>query len=224
VSEELRLNILVDRGERHSGVLDTLEEFDDLDIQIKSLPKGDYWIGGDFAVERKTVADLIASIVEEKKRLFNQVRGIKDLGMRPVFIVEGGSLYDMLSGIDEGAIADALSYLAVIEGATVLRSEGTMDTARLLYTMAAHAQRGLGYDVPLRAKPNGDLTTAQQFLVEGLPGIGPALAKTLLQHFNSARALFAADESALCQVAGISKRRADAIRRILDAEYRQHGE
>jgi fanconi anemia group M protein len=184
------------------------------------LPKGDYWIGGDIAVERKTVSDLIASVLEDRKRLFNQVRGIKDMGMRPLFMIEGGSLFDALSDTSEPAISEALSYLAIIEGVTVLRSESAFDTAQLLYVMASHAQRGLGFDVPLRGRPaSANLSTALQYLVEGLPGIGPQLARSLLNHFGSARGLFMADESALCDAPGVGTERARRLTEFLDTPF-----
>jgi fanconi anemia group M protein len=189
------IRILIDRAEMHSGVVDLLAEFDDVDIEIAALPRGDYWIGGNIAVERKTVSDLIASVNEDRKRLFNQVRGIKDMGMRPLFVIEGGSLYDPLSDISESIIAEALSYLAIIEAVTVLRAGNACDTAQLLYVMARHAQRGQGYRAPLRGRLSaGDSATAQQYLVEGLPGIGPRLARALLDHFGTVRSLFLADE------------------------------
>jgi len=220
VSNDELIQILVDRGETRCGVTDIFDEFDDLQVEVATLPKGDYWIGGNIAVERKTVSDLISSIVEDKKRLFNQVRGIKDLGMRPVVVVEGGSLYDVFSDINEMAVIGALSYLAVIEGVTVLRSEGVEDTGRLLYVMASHAQRGLGYDVPLRGRPaSDDLSTAQQYLVEGLPGVGPKLAVALLEHFGTIRALFQADKEALRDVPGVGEKRADRLAEIVDASF-----
>ena len=217
---EMTIRIVVDRAEVHSGVVDQFDEFDDLEIEVSTLPKGDYWIGGDIAVERKTVSDLIASVFEDRKRLFNQVRGIKDMGMRPLFVIEGGSLFDALSSINENAIIEALSYLAIIEGVTVLRSESAIDTARLLYVMASHAQRGLGFDMPLRSQPASDnLSTAQQYLVEGLPGIGPQLARSLLDHFGSVRGLFTADENALCNVPGVGTERAHRLVEFLDTQY-----
>lgn len=220
MNDTVPIRILVDSGELHSGVVDEFNALDDVEIEVASLPKGDYWISGEIAVERKTVSDLIASIVEDRKRLFNQVRGIKDMGMRPIVLVEGGSLYDAFSEINETAIIGALSYLAVIEGVTVLRSENPSDTARFLYVMASHAQRGLGYDVPLRGSlKSNDLSTAQQYLLEGLPGIGPTLARALLGHFGSVRALFEADEDALCQVPGIGRERARRVIDLLEAAY-----
>ena len=214
------VRIVVDRAETHSGVVDQFAEFDDLEIEIARLPRGDYWIGGNLAVERKTVSDLIASIHEDRKRLFNQVRGIKDMGMRPLFVIEGGSLYDVLSEISESVIAEALSYLAIVEEVTVLRAESAYDTAHLLYVMANHAQRGLGFEAPLRGRLSaGDAATAQQYVVEGLPGIGPQLARSLLAHFGTVRSLFDADEEALCDAPGMGTARARRLAEFLDAPF-----
>lgn len=78
-------------------------------------------------------------------------------------------------------------------------------SARLLARMHKHLTEGLGYEVATRvAKPRVAPDGAMsQYLVSGLPGVGPELARRLVMHFGSAGAVFAASEKDLCSVKGI---------------------
>ena len=55
--------------------------------------------------------------------------------------------------------------------------------------------------------------------MEGLSGVGETLARNLLEHFGSARAVFAADATALRQVPKIGEGKAAEIVRVLTARY-----
>src|SRR3990172_3370117 len=56
-------------------------------------------------------------------------------------------------------------------------------------------------------------------LAEGLPSVGDVLARNLLEHFGSVRAVFAADEAALRQVPGIGGAKAAVIVAVLGEKY-----
>ena len=119
------------------------------------------------------------------------------------------------------AIRGALSYLVAIEGASVLPSKNTTETAALLAVMARHLQEGLGYQVALRGGKPKDIKTQAQFIVEGFPGIGPGSAKALLGHFGRIASLCAAEVPALRAAPGIGEKTSRQIRAILEADYRQ---
>ena len=55
-----------------------------------------------------------------------------------------------------------------------------------------------------------------QFLVCGLPGVGPEAARKLLMHFGSARTVFAASVMDLKGCKGIGPKTAEAIASALD--------
>ncbi len=59
----------------------------------------------------------------------------------------------------------------------------------------------------------------QRFLVEGLPSVGETLARNLLTHFGSVRAVFDAPEEELKKVAKIGDVKAAEIVRLLAASY-----
>lgn len=53
---------------------------------------------------------------------------------------------------------------------------------------------------------------AKLYVLQGLPGIGPALAQRLLARFGSVERVITADEAALMQVRGIGRTTAMRIR------------
>lgn len=55
-----------------------------------------------------------------------------------------------------------------------------------------------------------------QYLVEGLPGVGPETARKLISHFGSARDVFAASVTELRACKGIGPMTAEGITAALD--------
>jgi Fanconi anemia group M protein len=113
-----------------------------------------------------------------------------------------------------------LSALPLFFGISVLRSSSPEFSAMLISTMALHATRGLGYEIPLRAQKPKGAGLIGQFLAEGLPGVGPSTARKLLEHFGTPRALFQASPDGLRAVRGIGPKLASDITEALDASHR----
>ena len=210
--------IRADHREAGSATLEALRAIEYVDLKAEQLDVGDYVLSPQVVVERKSAADLVASILD--KRLFSQVERLKQAYDRVVYLVEGGALYQA-GNLHPNAIRGALSFLVILNEVTLLRSEGPEDSAMLLATMARHAQHGLGYEVSPHAKRRSTSPHLQmRYLVEDLPGIGPKTAHELLIAFGTLRALFAAREEALREVPGIGPKRAGQIHQLLTREYR----
>lgn len=204
--------IIVDSRELRSEVYSALREQEGLELSVRELSSGDYLLRADFAVERKASIDFIASILD--RRLFSQVARLKGEYERVLFVIEGNP-YQERSGIAAQSIRGALSYLITVEGVSVISVENAHESAKLMATMARHLQEGLGYEVPLRGGKPKRLGPVSQFLVEGLPGIGPSGAKALLSHFGSAEAVFTASVEELGRVRGLGQKTAERIREAL---------
>lgn len=207
------VTIHADSRESRCGIAQKLARFEGVTVEQAELPSGDYLIGGGVAVERKDANDFVLSIMDG--RLFDQLARMLNEHSRAVVLVEGNP-YDVRSAIAAESIDGALSYVSLLSGAALAYSPSLAATPRILWRMALHAQHGLGYEIPLRVakpKPAGILG---QYLVEGLPGVGPAMAKRLLAHFGSARAVFSADLEALCGVKGVGAKSAETILAALD--------
>lgn len=207
-------HIIIDSRESRSPVFAELHRTQGITVEVKELPCADYLPHEHYGVERKDATDFVASIMD--RRLFAQVRRMKDEYERQCFIIEGNP-YATRSAIAPDAIRGALSYLMAIEGVSVVTVPNATETALLLVTLARHLQEGLGYEVALRANKPKDLGDLTQFLVEGLPGIGPTGAKALVSRFGSAHAVFNASVPDLCSTPGVGKKTAERIHLALRA-------
>ena len=59
----------------------------------------------------------------------------------------------------------------------------------------------------------------QEFIVGNLPGIGPKLAKSLLKHFGSVKAISNAEVKELVKVEKIGKKKAELIHNTFNHAY-----
>lgn len=209
--------IRADHRELGGGVPEHLKSLKYVRLEIEQLEVADYVLGPRIAVERKSAEDLVASILD--KRLFSQVERLRQSYDQVIYLIEGEDLYQA-GNLHPNAIRGALSYLVVLNGVSLFRSDSPQDSALLLATMARHAQHGLGYEIsahPKRRTPSPQLQ--MRYLVEDLPGIGPKTARALLGEFGSLRALFAAGEAELRRVPGIGPKRARGIHELLTRRY-----
>jgi len=209
--------IRVDHRERASGIPQLLAAMPRVEITIESLPLGDYLLGTGLVVERKTVADFAQSILD--KRLFAQAEALGEAFHKVVYLVEGASLYEG-GRLHPNALRGALSYLGVLQGHTLLRTDDPEDSAALIATMSRHAQYGLGYRLSLHPKRKGLSPELQvRYMVEDLPGIGMELAEALLSRFPTLLDLAQADIAELMAVPGIGRKRATAIHALFRHPY-----
>ncbi|MBS3912741.1 MAG: endonuclease [Hydrogenophaga sp.] len=203
--------LIVDSRETRCDIPNTLRSLG-VPFEIAELSAGDYKLGP-FLIERKSANDLVASILDG--RLFEQAEAICLNADRPMIVIEG-DLTAVVSAIDYESLLGAISALTVFWEIQVLHLPSSQSSARLVARMHKHLTDGLGYEVATRvakprAAPDGAMS---QYLVSGLPGVGPELARRLVQHFGSAGAVFAASEKDLCSVKGIG---AGTARKIVES-------
>ncbi len=203
--------IVADVFERPSGVVEALLALG-ADVEVHSLPAGDYRLGWGALVERKTVVDLHLSL--ERGRLWHQIGKLRAASRLPYLLLEGRSL-------DAGSIGAAAirgACLAVAgQGVNLLWSRDAQDSALWLHLLAQRAG-GLrpGRDRPAyaqRLKPAQD--QVREAMLAAVPGISVNGARALLRRFGSVRAVAVAGFEAWLEVPGIGIRRAEALRRAL---------
>jgi ERCC4-type nuclease len=131
-----------------TGILDTRERelIQKLGWPTRALPVGDAWIGVDLSgnlpaggvvAERKSVADLEASILdgryrEQRTRLLSHCQLN---GYRPLYIIEGE--LDRIAGrLSKQALRKFLTRLTLRYGVAVLQTDSTDDTAKLCRELA----------------------------------------------------------------------------------------
>lgn len=203
------VSIVADSREQQStGICQALGRFPGVSLERREMDCGDYLLSPRMAVERKSAGDLLASIFDG--RLFEQAAKLVLAYPKAVLLIEGDP-YQTRSAISLEAIDGALSWLSTMSGLQVISSPSVARTPWLLWRMCLHEVHGLGYEIPLRVGKPKNQGLMGQFILEGLPGVGPTLAQKILHHFGSAGAALAAAEQDLQRVPGLGPKTAQGI-------------
>lgn len=203
--------ILYDHREQSGAVVRHLHDLG-ATLEARQLEVADFILSDRVAVERKSAADFVDSLVDG--RLFEQIRQLKEYP-KPFLLVEGESLHGH-RGVSPEAIQGALASILIDYGIPILQVRDGAETARFLHAVAKREQFTSDRKVAVRpGKPSTD-ADLRRFLVAGLPGVSEVLADRLLIRFGSPGAVFAASAPELAEVEGIGQQKAEAIRRILD--------
>lgn len=209
------MKIRVDYREKASGLVDLLEK-EDIFAEVKKVPYGDYVINDSITIERKTAKDFLVSIIDG--RLFNQLSNLKKHCRRPVLLIEGNP-YKTELNFDPMAIKGALLSAQAVWYIPVIFSRSKEDTRDILLMIGRQDEAYMDV-VPLRGgyRPKR-LKSKQLYLLQGLPQIGPLLAKRLIEHFRSVSHVMNASVKELTEVDGIGKVSAEKIREVLDEKF-----
>ena len=209
----MRIPLVVDSNEPED-IPDRLRELG-VDVEVRKIAPGDYVLGP-IGVERKALHDFFNSLV--RKRLFEQVRRLREAYPQPLVILEG-DLAEISTFKHPQSILGALLALEVGERVPVLTTADKDQTALLLSILWKRQEKGAA-DYGLRHKPKAmTVEQRQRFLVEGLPNVGETLARNLLERFGSVRAVFDASEDELRHVSKIGEIKAAEIVRLASAPY-----
>ena len=185
-------------------------------VERRRLAPADYVVGA-VAFERKTVRDFYSSIV--RKRLFEQLVRLKEAYPPPVVLLLEGDLAWAATLAEPRPFWGALASAAVDVGVAVLPTPDAQASAEVLALVARRmGAAGRGSEVRFKPRLLGP-TAAQEFAVQGLPGIGDVTSASLLERFGSVRRVFAASGRELLKVPGVGKKRAAAIEEFLERPY-----
>ena len=209
------VRIVADDREMAGGVIAELRAREDVVLEVRRLPMGDFLVEDRFAVERKTLADFAVSVVDG--RLFKQAAALAHDRQRGILVLEGTGPSDGF-GVSREALQGALVTVGVFFGLAVLRARDPAETARLLVYLGRQSRSYAGgcFSRP-GYRPKGQ-RTRQLFILQGLPGVGPERAERLLDHFGSVPAVFTASKEALTAVEGIGPVVAARIRSVLEGK------
>lgn len=210
--------LCVDHSERDARVLDVIRQHGTFDLQMVQLKTGDYLIDDEVLVERKTVADFATSLVDG--RLFPQAARLAHSPYRSVVLIEGPT-GAQAPDVHPHAIEGAIISLAAMWRLPVLHARGPEDSFRVLACLA-HQASGPRHDILRRydRKPKR-LASRRLHMLQGLPGVGPALAHRLLVQFGSIERIIAADAVTLAQVRGLGPKKAARIRELVASVARE---
>ena len=208
------MNILIeiDYRERDGGILEILRK-SNIVVEEKRLFIGDYLINRHIAVERKTTKDFVISIIDG--RLFSQASRLKRYAGVQLMIIEGTDLFYTGYEIDPQAIKGAIVSLSISWQIPLGFSKSPDGTAEILVMAGIQDVKYRDEILKRAGRRPRRLLTRKLFLLQGLPGIGPKIAKRMLEHFGSVEKVIAASEHEISCVEGIGRKKASQIREIV---------
>lgn len=208
------LRIVIDDREKKSGIPDLLKAVG-VNIEIKTLPIGDYIVAPETVVERKSIQDLMSSIFDG--RLFDQCSRLKEHFQHPIILIEGN--VDEIDSITENPLIfyGALSTIAIDFKIPIIPTSSASHTAKLLVSMCSRKQSHKGPFLKKIRKSN-DLQKQQLSTLCSLPGVGEKTAIRMLKKFGSPLQVFTASYAELSKVEGLGESRAKKIKKMLESK------
>jgi len=208
------LRIIVDERERKSGIPDLLKSVG-LNIEMKTLPVGDYIVAPETVVERKSVRDLLSSVFDG--RLFDQCSRLKENFEHPILLIEGN--VDEIEEITDNPLIfyGAISTVALDFKIPVIPTPSAAHTAKLLVSLCSRKDSPKGPYLK-KIKKSSDLQKQQLSVLCSLPGIGEKLAVRMLEKFGTPLKAFTATAVELSKVNGLGDSRAKKIKKMLDSK------
>jgi ERCC4-related helicase len=221
IAPEVELKVFADFREKASGIIKELVDMG-VSMSLSSMEVGDYQLSTRVGVEYKKVPDFVDSIVDG--RLLDQMKDLKQNFERPIIIVEGDEDIYSQRKVHPNAIRGMLATITISYGIPVLQTKTSKETAALMAVIAKREQ-----DPEFREfNPHGSrkpmtLKQQQEYIVSSLPGVGPTLAKPLLEKFGTIREFMNASVSELKDVDKIGEKKANEIQRVLTEKYDNSG-
>ncbi|MCE2614785.1 MAG: helix-hairpin-helix domain-containing protein [Nitrosopumilus sp. (ex Thoosa mismalolli)] len=208
------LRIIVDERERKSGIPELLKSIG-LNLEMKTLPIGDYIVAPETVVERKSIRDLMSSVFDG--RLFDQCSRLKEHFQHPVVLMEGN--VDEIEEITENPLIfyGAISTDVLDFKIPVIPTPSATHTAKLLVSMCSRKDTPKGPYLK-KIKKSSDLERQQLSVLCSLPGIGEKFAVRMLEKFGTPLKVFTATTAELAKVEGLGDARAKKIKKMLDSK------
>jgi len=188
--------IIADVHEKNSLVIASLHKSLEISLEIKSLNIADYIIK-DIAIERKTISDLISSMIS--RRLISQLKQMQAY-KRSLLLIEGN--LDMVIN-EENNISKALRGLLLSistnSQTSIIRTQDHSDTSKYLITLAKQQLKS-NQEISLHSKIPKTIPEQKSYILESFPDIGPTKAKQLLNKFKTVSATINASEEELEEI------------------------
>ena len=211
--------IVVDQRELDAAIAKDLSKREGVRTRLETLSVGDYVLSDRVAVERKSVADFLDTLLGGDRSLFEQIGDLSRAYARPILILEGDGLYEERN-VHPDAIRGALASLAVDFDVSVLQTAGESETGELLRTIAAREQSERDRAVSVHGeKAAKTLAEQQEYVVSAIADIGPVTAQSLLRAFGTVEGVMTAREEDLLTVDGVGEVTAGRIREVVGSGY-----
>jgi len=206
--------VLIDVREKGSQLAKHIFDLG-LEVDMKTLPCADIIINNEIGIERKTKQDFVDSMID--KRLLNQLSALKSNFSKPILLLEGEEDIYSLRNIHPNAIRGMFAAIATAFQIPIIWTRNAKESADYVKAIAERERnRERDFGVRFERKPMST-KEQQQFIIESLPGIGPSLAKALLNEYKTVKNVINADD--LDRVDKIGSKIKEEINRILNEEF-----
>lgn len=209
---QTRHRLDADFSERRARLLELARESECFDVRLRRLRAGDYLIAGAVLVERKTCADFATSLAGG--RLFPQVAALAHSPYRPAVLLEG-PVPTRMPDVHPHAVTGAIVSISVMWRVPVIHARDPEDSLRILQFIADQCAAHRHPVLPRYDRRPKRLSSRRLYVLQGFPGIGPALAQRLLGQLGSIERVVTADEATLRMVRGVGMRKAARIRELV---------
>lgn len=205
------IRIVVDEREKKSGIPGLLKSIG-MNIEIKTLPVGDYIVAPETVVERKSIRDLMSSIFDG--RLYDQCSRLKEHFAYPVVLLEGN--VDEIDEIMDNPMVfyAALSKVALDFRIPVIPTPNAAHTAKLLVSMCSRRESSKGPYLK-KIKKSSDLEKQQLSVLCSLPGVGEKFAMRMLEKFETPLKALSASSTEIAKIEGFGQARSKKIKKTL---------
>lgn len=210
-----RLRIYADVREEQSGIPRMLEEMG-VHVVRENLSMGDYLLPGEIVIERKAGDDFLNSLYDG--RLFEQVGRLRDHYDEVIVLIEGRPWELYRARGREKQIYASMASLLLDYDVKLIYSQDQRTSAIIIESLARRMAEERGNRVVIHKKPKLSTTREWQlYIASSFPGIGPKLARRLLETFGSLESLFSASVSELQKLLG--EKKAQRMKHLLKAPY-----
>ena len=205
------IRIVVDEREKKSGIPGILKGIG-INLEIKTLPIGDYIVAPETVVERKTISDLVSSVFDG--RLFDQCNRLKEHYQFPILLIEGN--IDEIEELTENSLVfyGAISSIAIDFKIPVIHTPNASHTSKLLVSMCSRKDASKGPFIKKIRKSN-DIQKQQLSMLCSLPGVGEKTAIRMLEKFGTPLRVLSSSTTELSKVSGLGEARAKNIKKML---------
>lgn len=204
-------SVEIDHRESASEVAKLLTTNDSIHTHYTCLNTGDYLINNSIIIERKTLDDLVNSIIDG--RLFQQAMRLGASDKWKAIILEGKKIrYQMTRESIQGALITTAVQFKI----PILWAKNAEETVKLMRYMAEKFCQKPTATVSERfgRKPKRFHSQGLHIL-QGFPSIGPDRAHKLLTHFKTVYAVVNASKESLQTCPGIGKDTAETVYNII---------
>jgi DNA excision repair protein ERCC-4 len=204
------LVITADVHERASGVPQLLKAMG-AQVEWRALTHGDYVVGPETVVERKTVAGLHVTLREG--RFWHQMSKIRAVARWPYLVIEGSSLF---RGPVRPKAVRGLCLAVADLGVTIIRTESPGDTSAWLLALASRRCEGAVRDRPIYAqRPKSRRVSPPEAALSAAPDVSVVIARRILSRYGSLHEVGEASINDLMSVPGVGIKRATSIAALI---------